>query len=406
MMDFANTYRLYSTLPLSLGGNSHAEVDLQALRENYSALAATVRSRANHARVIAVVKADAYGHGAEQCVRTLLREGCDSFAVSCIEEARGVREVCLLEGVHADILIFGYTDPMYVGTLAALSLTQSLFSFEYACALHEAAVQNGVRLSVHIAVDTGMNRVGFGAHSDDELEESADQIQMICGFPNFETRGLFTHFARADETAEEAVRMTDLQSMRYRDLLGRLKMRQVSIPFHHVCNSAAAATRDADLFDGVRLGAHLYGIGGATSVRSLRPVMRFCTRIVHLHPLLAGESVGYGGRFLAKTNRTVAILPVGYADGLSRDCTGANLLLHTQNGDCVAPIIGNICMDQCMVDVTGLLARVGDEVTVFGRAPCTAEVLAESANTIDYEILCALSARVPRVYLNTRDDKR
>lgn len=399
-------YRLYSSLAADRGELKRARINLEALKENYRKLCAHVKSRSPKARPIAVVKADAYGHGAPACTRALLECGCDFFAVSCIEEALIIRAICREQKKHADILILGYTDPINARTLADENFMQALLSPDYAEALENAAKHADVCVKTHIAVDTGMNRIGFCAHNDREINQAARDVAAITASAHLSVCGMFTHFAMADGTDEASVSLTRTQIERYRALKATLEESGITIPFHHVCNSAAmmtaVSTDTSQLFDGVRLGILLYG--GAAHLHaplSLSPVMRLEATVVHVHPWLKGERIGYGGTFTAERDRTVAVLPIGYADGFARAYSGATVTLHTQSGRHTVPVVGRVCMDQTLVDVTGIDARVGDTATLFGDTPEQLATLATRADTIDYECLTSISARVVRIYENT-----
>ncbi len=372
---------------------------MNALRANYRTLRADLQARASSVRMIAVVKADAYGHGAPACVRALLREGCDFFAVSCIEEAIPVRRVCEEFGRDADILILGYTAPESIPELLRYRLTQTLLSETYALALQRFAESFGRGLQVHAAINTGMNRIGFQARTPAETEETAAALDRISKAGVLELSGMFTHFAKADEADEDGLSYTEMQNARYRNLCAALEARGCRIPFHHVCNSAAAVRGIGMLLDGVRLGISLYGgQPNFSATLPLLPVMRLKAEIVHLYDLLPGERLGYGGAFCSDTARRIAVLPIGYADGFLRAYSGAAVTLTTKTGNFSVPIVGRICMDQCMLDVTGTDAEIGDCVTLFGDGSEQLTRLAELGNTIDYESLCLVSARVPRVY--------
>lgn len=379
-----------------------AQIDLSALRHNYRILSGLVKSQNPSARVIAVVKADAYGHGIFACVPALLDEGCDFFAVSCIDEAMAVKAACDAHGKHADVLILGYTDPTLAKHLSENGFLQSLISKEYAEQLSRAATKVQVKIRVHVAVDTGMNRIGFCAKTEEQIEQTAQEILSLAADPCFSIAGMFTHFARADEVGSgDGLARTDLQSKHYRALRARLESHGVQIPFHHACNSIATALRPEDHFDGVRVGIFLYGAGPiAQTDLPLLPVMKLCAVITHIHTLNVGEQVGYGGGFQSDTPRTLATLPIGYADGLMRASSGFAVTVQTEKGAKKAPIVGSVCMDQCMIDVTDLGARVGDPVTVFGNDTTELTLLAEHARTIPYEYLVTLS---PRVKLHYRD---
>ncbi len=399
-------YKLYSSLPETEQSKNRAEIDLSALRHNYRLLQETVTADSPEARIIAVVKAEAYGHGAPECVRTLLAEGCGFFAVSCIDEALAVRAVCDEAHREADILILGYTHPELAFQLARYHIIQSLLSEDYADRLNLAAAAAGVTVRTHIAVDTGMNRIGIPAHSEEELSAAASAISRVCRFPHLSVEGMFTHFARADEIPHgEGEQRTELQSARYRKLRAAVEERGILIPFHHVCNSAAAVRRPGDRMNGVRVGILLFGARPSDCIElPLKPVMKLKTVISHLHRLLPGEGVSYGGDFCADSERLIATLPIGYADGFLRAYSGVFVTVETASGPRTAPIVGRICMDQCMIDVTDTGARIGDSVTLFGNDPKELYAFADRAGTVDYECLCLISSRVPRVYRSDCQD--
>ena len=397
-----DTYRLFSTLETVPYAHKRAEIDMDALCHNYRTLCAHVHTASPHTRPIAVVKADAYGHGAPFCVRALLGVGCDFFAVSCIEEAIAVRHTCNEADKNADVLILGYTDPSLAPLLSEHSLTQTLLSRPYAEALAEQAAACGIRLRTHVAVDTGMGRIGFPARTREELISSTADVAAVAALPALDVCGMFTHFANADANTEKAETATNRQAERYHTLRSELEQHGVMIPFHHVCNSAAAVRRTQDAFDGVRLGILLYGAAPALHAGlDLHPVMRLSADVVHVQTLPVGETVGYGGRFCADGERRIAVLPIGYADGVPRALRGATLTAHTPSGTYPVPVVGNVCMDQCMIDVTDTDADVGTRVTLFGDTPDQLAALSTYAKTIDYELLCAVSARVTREYRTT-----
>ena len=377
-----------------------AEIDLSALGQNFEACLQRIQATSPTARILAVVKADAYGHGTEPCVRALLLAGCDFFAVSCIEEALAVRSVCRDEEKEADILILGYTTPQYARELTENNLIQTLLSPSYAKELAEAIKSEGLpSLSVHVAVDTGMGRIGYAARTEKEIAQTVCDILSLKDETAFDVCGMFTHFARADEELATSKEKTTQQATRYRELKKTLEENGMTIPFHHVSNSAAALTRPDEIFDGVRLGLSLYTPPTYTPKRlCLQPVMHLSADVVHIQTIPAGESVGYGGRFTALNDTTIGVLPIGYADGIPRSLRGATLSLQTRDGIFPVKIIGSVCMDQCMIDLSGIPAQVGDRVSFFGHTPTSLSALAEHAGTIPYELLCAISPRVPRTY--------
>ena len=397
-------YKLYSTLPELERRKTWAEIDLSALRGNYRIL----REMTAGSRLIAVVKAEAYGHGAPECVRALLAEGCDFFAVSCIDEAMAVRAVCDAEQKNADVLILGYTQPSMAGQLARCNIIQALLSEDFAAELNNAAAATGVTVRTHVAVDTGMNRIGIAAHSPGEIAAAVAAVCRVQGFHHLSVEGMFTHFARADEEEDgPGETRTDQQAARYRALRGALEERAIYIPFHHMCNSAAAVRRPDDRMGGVRVGILLFGARPSDRLSlPLRPVMRLQSVISHLHKLLPGEAVSYGGDFRADDERLIATMPIGYADGFLRAYSGATVTVHTRAGRRPAPIVGKICMDQCMIDVTGTGAQTGDAVTLFGEEPGQLAACAERARTSDYECLCLISSRVPRVYFTEEGEPK
>ena len=383
-----------------------AEIDIAALKNNYQACLERLQQTTPNVRIISVVKADGYGHGSNTCVRSLLDAGCDFFAVSCIEEACPVRKQAV---DNADILILGYTipTPQTVRVLCEQNLIQTLLSHDYAKALAEVIKKESLApLRVHIASDTGMGRIGYPARTEKELEETVQNILALRDEGAFEICGMFTHFARADEELATSKEKTTLQATRYRRLKEKLEESGMSIPFHHVSNSAAALTRPQEIFDGVRLGLCLYTPPTYKPKRlNLQPVMHLSADVVHIQTIPKGESVGYGGRFVALDDTKTGVLPIGYADGIPRSLRGATLSLKTEKGTFPVKIIGSICMDQCMIDLSGIDAKIGDRVSFFGHTPTALSALAEHAGTIPYELLCAISLRVHRNIIHQEENQ-
>jgi alanine racemase len=416
-----NIVHLHESFPLLPGLRARAVIDTAALTRNYEALLAPVRAVSPSTYAIAVVKADAYGHGIRPVVGALLEAGCHSFAVACLEEAvalrRLLRELCAgrASDRENDILVLGYTAPENAPILAVYSVATALISEDYTRRLLEHARRARVVVKGHIALDTGMNRIGFPAHTEEEIACTLEALKALTaeGAPTDEggliPDGLFTHFSRADEDFDtemlDSRSMTMRQYGRYLAVLEGLTAAGIRPRVCHVCNSAASvrfpATHPEGCLDAVRLGINLYGYGVELpdgDAPALCPVMRLETVVTHIHGLLPGETVGYGGDFSADTPRTLATLPIGYADGWIRAFSGAVVTFHTDGGDVTAPIVGRVCMDQCMVDVTGLPVTVGTRVTLFGHSSAELEALAERAGTIPYELLCLITARIPRVY--------
>lgn len=422
---------LHDRLPSLPPHRVWAEIDTDALIHNYKLLSGRVRKVSPQTRAFAVVKADAYGHGIRPCARALLSAGCRCFAVACVEEAVALRLILLEPDIAptpddfgtkpADslILILGYTSPADVNLLARYAIRPALVSLAHAEALSAAAQESGVSIRVHAALDTGMNRIGFPAHTESEISDTVAALIRVSSLPGLTVEGMFTHFAKADEDEQTQLAdgsLTMEQYARYAAVMDGLTAAGCRPEICHVCNSAAAVRlpgrKTPACLDAVRLGINLYGYGvpfpegvtevdGDAPVPGLRPVMKLMTVVTHLHTLLPGETVGYGGTFGAGDSpRRLITLPIGYADGFIRALKGAPVILHTAAGDFTVPLVGRICMDQCMADVTELpedAVRVGDTVTLFGDTPDQLEDLAARASTITYELLCIITARVPRI---------
>ena len=428
-----NHIRLHEAFPLLPGLRARAVIDTDALTHNYHALLAPVKEVSPHTYAIAVVKADAYGHGIRPVVSALLEAGCRSFAVACLEEAVALRRLLreLLTGTvsdrDTDILVLGYTDPKNAPILALYHIATALISEDYARRLLAHAKEAKVTVKGHIALDTGMNRIGFPVHNDTETTEAVAALVSLFrdGTPTEEggliPDGLFTHFARADEdfdtemTTPDSLTMT--QYARYIRVKKALEAEGIRPRVCHICNSAATVrfpkVNPEACLDAVRLGINLYGYGvnypemaQNEGVTRMKPTMKLETVVTHLHTLLPGETVGYGGTYASDTPRTIATLPIGYADGWLRAFSGTEVTFHTKDGDVTAPIVGRICMDQCMVDVTDLPVAVGTPVTLFGETSAQLESLADRAHTIPYELLCLITARIPRVWGNDSKKER
>lgn len=390
-------YTLYSSLPRMLEHKTWTEINCDNIRENYSRLSGEISKRGQKTRIISVIKADAYGHGAEVYIKALLKEGCDFFAVSSIDEALAARKICLEQNAEADILILGYTIASQAKLLAENNIITSVFSCDFAEALNKEASAAGVKVRVHVKLDTGMNRIGFPATSDESAKQTVEAISRLFKSDNLSVEGIFTHFSKADEKDSEN---DALQFERYSSVLSALEERGCRFAVRHVCNSAAFLNHPEYHLDAVRLGIVLYGVNPSDAFDfPLLPVMKLKTVISHIHTLSKGESVSYGGVFTADSERKIATLPIGYADGFLRAYGGAQVYIKTKGGIRRAPIVGRICMDQCMIDITDTDAALGDTVTLFGESPEDLPRLAGIAGTIPYECLCLVSGRVPRIIL-------
>lgn len=369
-----------------------AEIDLDVAENNFFALRNRLTSGT---KLCCIVKADAYGHGAVPMARLYERLGADYLAVSNIEEALQLRE----NGVKSPLLILGYTPVEAATLLAEHHITQCVFSYEYGTQLADAAKEAGVRLSIHIKLDTGMGRIGFLFRKDgmDELEK----VMEICRREELISEGIFTHFAVADDEKESGKAFTKEQIEQFDAAIERLSEAGISFAIRHCANSAAAVTICPNNCNMVRLGLVLYGISpiDGRSIDGIVPAMTLKTAISHIKELEIGESVSYGRRFVAPKKMKVATVPIGYGDGYwrSNGFTGGVMRL----GEHYVPIIGSVCMDQTMLDVTDISCNVGDEITVFGAdAQCSAEAIAKRNGTISYEVICSLNHRVPRCFLN------
>ncbi len=402
MKDNRNT-RLYSSLPLPRRYRTWAKIDLDALADNYRLLTERIRAAETATETIAVIKADAYAHGAHRVIDTLAEQGCRFFAVSCIEEGIDARTMCrYILGRDDDcrILILGYTAPSLAATLAEYDLITTAPSYEYLTALAAEARAAEVTVNVHIKLDTGMHRLGFPTDSEERLLRTTLEIEKASRLAGVQITGIFSHFADADtEADDEPHGLTALQVERYMRVTDALRARGVDVGTRHICNSAGAIRFPQLALDAVRLGIALYGVRPSDAFRlPLRPVMKLQTVISHIHLVKKGETVSYGGTYTADADRLLATLPIGYGDGFLRAYSGAHVTVHATAGDFDAPIVGRVCMDQCMIDITGHEAAVEDTVTLFGDTPDALYDLADRAHTIPYECLCLVTGRVPRIY--------
>lgn len=370
-----------------------AEIDLSAYGHNIRELKGITAARA---RFMAVVKADGYGHGAVQISRVALQSGADCLGVARLDEGLQLREA----GIEAPILIFGFTSPEKTPVLIDNQLTQTVFSLAMAETLSKSARDCSRKLRIHIKVDTGMGRLGLLAQ---ELPGTSrvDEVEAIAGLPAVEIEGLFTHFATADSADTSHA---ELQLQRFRELLRALVDRGLEIPIRHAANSAALIHLPDSHLDMVRPGIATYGLQPSSQWRrdglDLRPALQWKTRVIHLKQVPAGFGVSYGITYRTSKPTTLATVAVGYADGLNRALSSRGQMLA---GGRRAPIVGRICMDLTLLDVGEVPGvSVGDEVVILGRQKeqvLTAEDLATTLDTINYEIVTSISGRVPRVYL-------
>ena len=365
-----------------------AEISLENLRHNYEAIR---KSLPAGCRFLGVVKADAYGHGALPVSRLLQEAGADYLAVSCLDEALELRR----GGITMPILILGHTPYAYTGTLIEENITQTVTCLAKALEYSAEAVRLGKELKIHIKLDTGMSRLGFLC-AGNYFEEGVDNVIRSCRLPGLNPEGVYTHFAVSDEPGEDSEAYTRAQFRLFMDVIAAVKARGgVEFPIRHCANSGATVSYPEMALDMVRPGLLLYGYGDSSGKLGLLPCMRLVTTVSTIKFYEPGTSVSYGRRFTTDRRTRMGVLAIGYADGLPRlisnKCSFAT-------GGGFAPQRGSICMDMCMVDLTELpQVDVGSEVELFGPMNSIYK-LSDAAQTIPYELLCAVSKRVPRVY--------
>lgn len=368
-----------------------AVISLDAVEENFRNMRANTNPKA---KMIAVVKADGYGHGAVPVAK--LVEDYDyiwGFAVATAEEAQILRK----NEIQKPILILGYTFEEHFEMLVRLNIRPVVFKWDTAKALSEEAGRQGKTVTVHLGLDTGMSRIGFT-----DTKESIEVILEIAKLPNLKIEGLFTHFARSDEADKTSAWG---QLARYQDFLEKLSAAGIRIPLKHCSNSAGIIDLPEANMDAVRPGISIYGIYPSSEVKKekvpLKPVMQLKSHIVYIKELEAGIPVSYGGTFVTEKKTKVATIPVGYGDGYPRSLSGKGwVLIHGKK----APILGRVCMDQFMVDISDIdEARELDEVTLFGEsegAILPVEDLSSICGRFPYEFVCDIGKRIPRIYVH------
>lgn len=365
-----------------------AEIDLDNLAHNMREIRRISKSK----EIIAVIKADGYGHGALDIAPTLLQNGASRIAVAVLNEAVELRR----GGIEEPIMILGFTPPSLVDMLLRYDIEQTVYSYDLAKEISNMAKKKNKKAKIHIALDTGMGRIGF-LPDDKSLEE----VYKISKLPNIIIEGLYSHFSSADESDKS---YTKLQLKKFNEFYGKLIQKGIKINIRHIANSAAIIDMEESHFEAVRPGMILYGYYPSEEVCrekiNLKPVMSLKTNIVHIKKLPAGEYISYGRKFKTYRESIIATLPVGYADGYTRLLFEKGKVII--NGS-FAPVVGRICMDQCMVDVTDIeTVQLGDEVILLGEKDnlkFNADDIGSLIGTINYEVTCMISKRVPRVYL-------
>lgn len=374
-----------------------AEISLDAIENNIKEIRRHVEPGA---KIMGVVKADAYGHGYLETARTLLENGADSLAVAFIDEAIQLRRC----GIECPLLILGHSSEKNVKKLVENDIMPNCYSVELAEAMSAEAVRQGKTGKIHIKIDTGMSRVGFRYTEDEEINaKTVEKIVQISKLPNIVIAGIFTHFAVADSDDDE---YTNLQFRRFMSVCEALEAAGVEYGLRHCCNSAALMRFKHMHLDMVRPGIILYGEAPSEfvpkDILNLKPAMTLKARVTNLKELEPGVTVSYGRKYKTERATKVATIPIGYADGYSRILSGKAKVMI---GGVKCDVIGTICMDQCMADVTNVNnINVGDEIILFGGSesgPDTVTVcdLAEMMGTINYEILCVIGKRIPRVFV-------
>lgn len=372
-----------------------AEISLNAIEHNYNVIRNKV---ADDTKVCCVIKADGYGHGAVELSQIYEKLGADFFAVSNIDEGIEIRK----SGSKLPIVILGYTPVSEAENLAEYDISQAVFSLEYAKELSEKCVEEDCICKMHIKVDSGMSRIGFMCQEFPRDEYSIEEICEACCLPNLEVEGLFTHFCVSDEDAEGR-EFTNKQYENFIHVRDSLKKRGVDISVVHCSNSGAIEDYPETCCDMVRAGIILYGLAPSSKLADrldLVPAMTLKTVVAFVKEVQKGATISYGRTFTADRKMKIATVPIGYADGFIRQNAKDGYMMV--NGK-KARIVGRICMDQTMLDVTDIEdVKTGDEVVVFGtgeNGEPTADSLAENTGTINYETVCLVGKRVPRIYI-------
>ncbi len=366
------------------------EVDLDKIANNIREIRCLTDKKAE---ITAVIKANAYGHGSCVLAPLLARNGADRFAVAELDEAIELRQ----HGITEPILVLGTVLPDQAREAILYGIDIAVFDYNIAKLFSDEAVKQHRNVRFHIKIDSGMGRIGYQS-----TDESVEQIANISKLPNVVMEGIFTHFATADCIDKK---YTNIQYKRFKNICDKLAERNIKINVHHCANSATIIDLPEYHWDMVRAGIILYGLTPSNEVditkTKLKPAMSFKCRIMHIKKIHAGDSVSYGRKFIADKDCIIATLPVGYADGYTRMLSGKNTQVIV-NGK-RANIVGNICMDQCMVDISDIDGvKVGDEVVLFGsqgNEQITADELADKLGTINYEIVCMMARRLPRIYI-------
>ena len=354
-------------------------INLDAIAHNYN-----YTKSGTNAKIICVIKADAYGHGALPVAKRLLKEGCDYFAVSSIEEAIELRQ----GGINCNILVLGYILPCLIQTAIENDISFACASYEFAKLISN--VKTSKKARVHIKLNTGMNRTGFCICHKSGYDDLDMAIEIIKSADNIKVEGVFSHFASAEDNRA----FSEKQWGYFSNAVDYIKKAGINPDMLHICNSAGTVNFPEKHLDAIRLGIHLYGC--ESDDENYIQAMDFCTRIVDIHTLKEGDGVSYGLDFIADRKMTIAVIGAGYGDGVLRCLSDGKGYVVVRGKKC--PIIGRVCMDMTMIDITDVPdAKVEDIVTIWGNGLPTEEQ-AKNAGTISYELMCSVSPRVAKVY--------
>ncbi|MDO4842149.1 MAG: alanine racemase [Phoenicibacter congonensis] len=367
---------------------AYAQIDLNAIIKNVEAVKSKVGP---DVRTMAIVKTDAYGHGAVRIASELSAAGVDAFGVATVEEGAVLRR----NGITKPILILGYVFPEDYEELLNNGLMHAVFKYENACELSKKAAELNKTAEIHIKIDTGMGRIGFAP-----TDESVEEIVKISKLTNIEIGGIFTHFACADSKDKTSC---NRQKKLYLDFLEKLEKRGISIPVKHMDNSAGIIDYNSDFLDMVRIGIMTYGLYPSDEVDKasfeLHPALSLISSVSYVKAVKKGFSISYGSTFTADRDMEIATVSIGYGDGYPRALSNKGRVLI--NGE-YCNIVGRVCMDQLMVDVTGKNVKQGDRVTLVGKNGnnrISVEEVADTAGSFNYEFCCNINMRVPRVYI-------
>ncbi|MEJ9232470.1 alanine racemase [Peribacillus butanolivorans] len=373
-----------------------ADVSLEAIKHNVQQFRQYVR---RSTKLMAVVKADAYGHGAAEIAQTAVQSGADYLAVALLDEALELRK----SGISQPILVLGYTPVRSIKKAISKNITLTVFSHDVLDEIILQAGQSKQDVSIHLKVDSGMSRIGVTSEKD-----ALGLAQKAINSPFVYLEGIFTHFANSDS---EDPSYTHEQFTRFMSLVGTILKKNIHIPIKHCCNSAATMNFPSMHLDMVRVGIALYGLYPDVSLKGhsiqLQQAMSLKTKIAALKKVPASQPISYGCTFAPSCDSVIATLPIGYADGVSRHLSKRGKVLTRGQ---TAPVVGRICMDQMMIDVTHIAnSSLGDEVTLFGhnqQAFHSIDDIASLVGTINYEVVCLIGKRVPRVYTKEEQQSR